>query len=387
MKNPADAVRIFLLALLAAGAFFAAAFAVSAPAAQPAASQAPVATPAPSPLPSPAPSPTPSPAPEVTLAFTGDVNFADDWYNMLHYARTAGVEDCFGPLLLEEMRGADVLLSNNEFAFSGRGSPMAGKQFTFCSRPENAAIWQQLGADIVSLANNHCFDYGEQAFLDTLATLDEAGIVYVGAGADLEEAMTPRFFTVQGLTIGYLACTRAEKYILTPEAGEDSPGVLRCYDPALAVQAIEEARGLCDYLVVYVHWGTEYSTGLEQAQTDLATLFAQAGADLIVGSHPHILQGAGWRGDVPVLYSLGNFWFNMETVDTALLTVTLTGPGAENATVRLLPCVQTGGRTSLVTDEAEKARILDHLNDISESGWFDEDGLLHPPAEEPAAGT
>ena len=144
-----------------------------------------------------------------------------------------------------------------------------------------------------------------------------------------------RYFTVDGLTIGYVACTRAEKYILTPEAGEDSPGVLRCYDPELAVQVIEEASSQCDYLVVYVHWGTEYSTQLEQAQTDLATLFAEAGADLIVGSHPHILQGAGWRGDVPVLYSLGNFWFNMETVDTALLTVTLTGPGAENATVRL----------------------------------------------------
>ena len=64
---------------------------------------------------------------------------------------------------------------------------------------------------------------------------------------------------------------------------------------------------------------------LEQAQTDLATAYAEAGADLIVGAHPHILQGAGWRGDVPVFYSLGNFWFNMETEDTALLTVTIDG--------------------------------------------------------------
>ena len=86
---------------------------------------------------------------------------------------------------------------------------------------------------------------------------------------------------------------------------------------------------------------------------------------------------------MPVLYSLGNFWFNMETVDTALLTVTLTGPGAENATVRLIPCIQTGGRTSILTDKGEKARILDHLNSISESGWFDADGVLHPPEEQP----
>lgn len=379
MKNPLDAVKIFFGVVCVAGAFAAAAFAPGA-GGQPA---APSPTPSPTPAASPAPSPSPTPAPEVTLAFTGDVNFADDWYNMLHYTKTTGAEDCFDPLLLEEMRGADILLSNNEFAFSDRGAPMAGKQFTFCSRPENVELWQQLGVDIVGLANNHCFDYGAEAFADTLTTLSDAGIAYVGAGADLEEAMTPRYFTVDGLTIGYVACTRAEKYVLTPEAGEDSPGVLRCYDPELAVQVIEEAGSQCDYLVVYVHWGTEYSTQLEQAQTDLATLFAEAGADLIVGSHPHILQGAGWRGDVPVLYSLGNFWFNMETVDTALLTVTLTGPGAENATVRLIPCIQTGGRTSILTDKGEKARILDHLNSISESGWFDADGVLHPPEEQP----
>ena len=181
---------------------------------------------------------------------------------------------------------------------------MPGKQFTFRAKTANVSMWQQLGADIVGLANNHCFDYGEDAFLDTLSTLQGANIPYVGAGKNLEEAMQPQFFLVGGMKIGYVACTRAEKYILTPEAGETSPGVLRCYDPELAVQAIQTASEQCDYLVVYVHWGTEGSTVLEQAQTDLATRFTEAGADLIVGAHPHILQGAGWRKDTPVLYSL-----------------------------------------------------------------------------------
>ena len=292
------------------------------------------------------------------LAFTGDVNFADDWYNMLHYAKTAGIEDCFGESLLAEMRAADVLLCNNEFVFSDRGSPMPGKQFTFRAKTANVSMWQQLGADIVGLANNHCFDYGEDAFLDTLSTLQGANIPYVGAGKNLEEAMQPQFFLVGGMKIGYVACTRAEKYILTPEAGETSPGVLRCYDPELAVQAIQTASEQCDYLVVYVHWGTEGSTVLEQAQTDLATRFTEAGADLIVGTHPHILQGAGWRQDTPVLYSLGNFWFNMETLDSALLKVTVSEPGAAGATVQLLPCIQTGGRVSLLEEDADRQRVL-----------------------------
>lgn len=310
------------------------------------------------------------------LAFTGDVNFADDWYNMLHYAKTAGIEDCFGESLLAEMRAADVLLCNNEFVFSDRGSPMPGKQFTFRAKTANVSMWQQLGADIVGLANNHCFDYGEDAFLDTLSTLQGADIPYVGAGKNLEEAMQPQFFLVGGMKIGYVACTRAEKYILTPEAGETSPGVLRCYDPELAVQAIQTASEQCDYLVVYVHWGTEGSTVLEQAQTDLATRFTEAGADLIVGAHPHILQGAGWRQDTPVLYSLGNFWFNMETLDSALLKVTVSEPGAAGATVQLLPCIQTGGRVSLLEEDADRQRVLNSLNDVMENGYFDANGNL-----------
>ena len=310
------------------------------------------------------------------LAFTGDVNFADDWYNMLHYAKTAGIEDCFGESLLAEMRAADVLLCNNEFVFSDRGSPMPGKQFTFRAKTANVSMWQQLGADIVGLANNHCFDYGEDAFLDTLSTLQGANIPYVGAGKNLEEAMQPQFFLVGGMKIGYVACTRAEKYILTPEAGETSPGVLRCYDPELAVQAIQTASEQCDYLVVYVHWGTEGSTVLEQAQTDLATRFTEAGADLIVGAHPHILQGAGWRQDTPVLYSLGNFWFNMETLDSALLKVTVSEPGAAGATVQLLPCIQTGGRVSLLEEDADRQRVLNSLNDVMENGCFDMNGNL-----------
>lgn len=348
----------------------------------------PDATIQPSPTPEPMPSPTPLPANwhriepaedgTVTLAFTGDVNFADDWYIMERY-RSSGREnfsDNFSPDLLELMRGADILLCNNEFCLSDRGQPMPGKLYTFRAAPGNAVFWYDMGADLVSLANNHSADYGIEAFSDTLYVLKDAGIPYIGAGLDLAEAQQAQYFLAGDRTIAFVGATRAEKYILTPQATQDSPGVLYTYDPEETLQAIRTAADNADFVVVYVHWGTEGSTVLEQAQTDLATAYAEAGADLIVGSHPHILQGAGWRGDVPVFYSLGNFWFNMETEDTALLCVTLDADGG--VTCRLRPCLQADGVTSLMTDPDDIASVLDGLNAVMESGSFAPDGTLLP---------
>ena len=371
-----------LLAVLPAGCG-----AGSAPAATPAPTAQATAVPSPTPEPTPEPTPLPAnwhridPAQDgtVTLAFTGDVNFADDWYIMQQYYNSGRTDfaDNFSPDLLELMRGADILLCNNEFCLSDRGSPLPGKAYTFRAKPENAAYWYTMGADLVSLANNHCGDYGPDAFLDTLYVLKDAGIPYIGAGQDLAEAQQAQYFVAGDLTIAFVGATRAEKYIMTPQATQDSPGVLYTYDPADTVEAIRTASQNADFVVVYVHWGTEESTVLEQAQTDLATAYAEAGADLIVGAHPHILQGAGWRGDVPVFYSLGNFWFNMETQDTALLTVTLSADG--EPVCRLLPCLQSGGVTTLVTDPDEVARVLNHLNTVMESGSFAPDGTLLKP--------
>ena len=201
----------------------------------------------------------------------------------------------------------------------------------------------------------------------------------MGAGRNIEEAQKAQYFIAGGMKIAYVASSRAEKYICTPEAGPDSPGILRTYEPELTMEAIREAKANSDYVVVYVHWGTEGSQVLEEAQIDLATLYAEAGADLIVGAHTHILQGAGWREEVPVLYSMGNFWFNMETEDTALAKVTLNGPHTEDAQVQMLPAIQSGGRTELASPQ-DAARILQSLNRVMESGSFDEQGILHKNA-------
>lgn len=130
---------------------------------------------------------------EITLAFAGDVNLDDSWCVMQHLRSQGGdLSACIDPALIQRMNAADLCCVNNEFAFSDRGAPMAGKAYTFRSRPENVSIWNTLGVDVATLANNHVFDYGGEAFSDTLDTLQNAGIDWVGAGRNLEEAMTRR---------------------------------------------------------------------------------------------------------------------------------------------------------------------------------------------------
>jgi poly-gamma-glutamate synthesis protein (capsule biosynthesis protein) len=341
-------------------------------------SPSPSPTPAPTPSPSPTPAPTPTPAPPIVLAFAGDINLDDSWSTMQFLAaQENGLADCLSPSLLERMRSADIFLLNNEFAISDRGAPLENKLYTFRAKPENVAYLLEMGVDIVSLANNHAFDYGAEAFFDTLEYLSAAEIRYIGAGRDLDEAMSAQYFTINDLTIAYVAASRAEKYILTPQASATSPGILRTYDSALFLEAVERAKANADIVIAYVHWGTEYSYVLEEAQTTLARELIDNGADLVIGAHPHCLQGIEYYNDKPIIYSLGNLWFNDRTLATVLLEVTITSPTEIILTIE--PCLQANYRTELLSDYAGRREVFDLLMDISPRGevWIDDEGVVH----------
>jgi len=298
------------------------------------------------------------------LAFAGDINLADTWVTMQYLSKqTNGLNDCISQPLTERLRAADILLINNEFAFSDRGAPMKGKSYTFRAKTENVKYLLEMGVDIVGLANNHVFDYGEDAFYDTLDTLEKAGIAYVGAGRNISEAMDPQYYIISGVKVAYVAASRAEKNIMTPEAKENKPGVLRTYDSALFLEKVRNAKSNADIVIAYVHWGTEYSYVLEKNQTKLARDLIDNGADLVIGAHPHILQGIEYYNGKPVVYSLGNLWFNEKTLDTALLEVTINSPDDIILTIR--PCLQKDKKTSLLTDESDRKRVFELLMSIS----------------------
>lgn len=313
----------------------------------------------------------------ITLGFAGDVNLDENWPTTLHLnQQDNGIEDCISEEIIEDLRACDLFMLNNEFTYSDRGTPMNGKMYTFRATPSRVDVIKELGADIVLLANNHIYDYGAEAMLDTMDVLKESGIDYVGAAKNDDEACNIVYYEIDGMKIAYVAASRAEKNKMTPQATEDSPGILRAYDPKEFLSLVQEADQNSDFVVANIHWGTEYSFELEEVQKELGHALAEAGADLVIGTHPHVLQGIEIYDDVPIFYSLGNFWFNEKDLYSGYAKVTVDASDASIQEIQFVPCVQQNCETRLPMNNEERQEILDFLEDISEHVMISEEGMI-----------
>lgn len=326
-----------------------------------------------------------------SLGFAGDICFADNYLPMQHLASlgSSDISDGIDPAFIELMRKMGLMWINNEFVYSSQGQPLDGKAWTFKADPAHVSYLNDLGIDIAGLANNHVFDYGEEAFLDTLDTIKQAKIPYVGAGRTLKEAMAPVILEIDGFRIAYVAASRAEYTIYTPQATESSPGILWCYDNELFLQAIRDARKQADFVVALPHWGIEHSTELEYEQIDGAHAYIDAGADAVIGAHTHILQGIEYYEGKPIVYSLGNFWFDDYDIDTMVAELRISGEREEGsgasdtdplgqASVELVvhPGTQSGVYTKMAATPEEQERIFSYLEGISVNVAIDSAGVV-----------
>lgn len=314
---------------------------------------------------------------DFTLCFGGDISLDEKAVTTAQLDASEGdISKCISPELIEIMQTADLMCLNNEFTYSTNGAPLEGKAYTFRAHPDRVSVLHDLGVDIVQLNNNHVYDYGRQAMLDTFDTLEGAGIDYFGAGRNLEEAMSPVYYTLDDKVVAFVGASRAEKNKMTPQATEERPGILRCYDTELFLQVIEEADTNADFVVAVVHWGTEYSYDLEQVQLTTGKEYLDAGADVIIGGHSHCLQGMEFYDGKPIIYSLGNYWFNDKTLDSMLIELHFSGNDKEqNLEVKMIPAIQTHATTNWV-DEAEQQRIYDFMESISINVEIDENGIV-----------
>ena len=317
---------------------------------------------------------------EVSIIFAGDIDFDPGYSNMNALAgRSGGIRDCISSDLQDLLSGNDICMLNNEFPYSDRGNPTPDKKYTFRAKPDSVNMLKELGVDIVSLANNHAYDYGPDALLDTFDTLSSAGIPYVGAGHNINEAEKPVYFISGGMKIAVVAATQIERGGSpdTREATVSSPGVLRTQEPEKFLKVISSAAADSDFVIVYVHWGTENVNQYEQSQADLAASYADAGADLIIGDHPHVLQGFGYVDNVPVIYSLGNFWFNSKNLDNCVVVAKIKDSSLES--LQFVPCRQHDCYTEMMHPgtTGDYERIISEMRDYSaDNADISDDGYV-----------
>lgn len=300
---------------------------------------------------------------EINLGFVGDVSLADNFDIMPKYdERGQGVYGILSEDVVNIMNSMDIMIANNEFTISNRGEPLPNKYYTFRADPSRISIYKEMGVDLLTLANNHVYDFGEDAFLDTLETLEKNDFPYVGAGRNIDEASKPFYFIANGYKIAFVNATRAEKYILTPEATDTSSGVLRAYDPTKFKELISEVEKDSDFVIALIHWGKEDSHELEQVQIDTGKEYIDAGADILIGTHAHTLQGIEFYKGKAIVYNIGDFIFNRESKDTGILKIKIANNGF--MTHYFIPCYQHDMKTSLLIDE-NKNRVLDNIRNWS----------------------
>lgn len=309
---------------------------------------------------------------EVTVA--GDLCFAEDGYVLDHYDEVNDLKRCISPEILDITNKTDIFYLNHEYCVSENGAPLEGKYYTFRANPERMGLLKEMGTDLVTLANNHIYDYGEEAMLDTLNYLNQDNIPYVGGGRNKEEADKPVYFIINGMKIGFVAATNAENTKFTPAAAEESAGVLEAYDTAEYNQIIAEASKECDYLIAYIHWGPEDTNQYEASQTEQGTEFLASGADIVIGGHPHVLQGIEYVDGKPIVYSMGDFWFNGETKYTGLLKLNITYDGLKE--MSFVPCRQTEYTTQYLSEADAQREMYDFLQGLSPNAAIDDNGVI-----------
>ena len=331
----------------------------------------------------------------LTACFTGDVMLARRYLQPGGIIAERGPEAVF-ERVSDRLNEADITFINLECALTDEGESHPTKSIVFRSWPQNVAGLNYAGVDVACLANNHIHDYGRRGLEETLQVLDSAGIAYSGAGMNESQALQPTFRTVNGIRLGMLAyCNRTGRdYSERPfgDATYDKFG-FAYFSADNIIRSVPDADELCDVLVIYVHGGWEYaqipslnrrdepgnlpanpeewqvvSAERDSATRELEHLAIDLGADLVIGTHPHVLQGFEIYNGVIIAHSLGNFVFDQDFTETwpsAAVWVSVANDRIEEAWIEplfidnYLPTPATGSLGHKIID-----RLADYSTDL-----------------------
>ncbi len=301
------------------------------PTAEPSPPSRTASTPAPeSPSVSP-PEPDPAPRRPLTIAFAGDVHFEGALQARLDDPATALVSTT------GTLAAADLAMVNLETSVGRGGRPEPGKRFTFQAPATALTALAAAGVDVVTMANNHALDFGRAVLPSTFDAIDAVAgadppLAVVGIGRDARDAFRPAVADVDGTVVATLGATIAGTDPTADPTGQwaatrSSAGTADAIDPARLLRAVEKADAVADVVVVYMHWGIQGDSCPAVSQRSLARALVRRGADIVVGSHAHRLQGDGPLGAGYAAYGLGNYvWYTASsgpTADAGVLTLTV----------------------------------------------------------------
>ena len=332
----------------------------------------PTETPAPTATNTPIPSVTPTP-PITTILFTGAIVPGRCVQAAIDAQDNA---DFLYDDVRELISSADIAVGTLNAALTDF-SPYTGcvKTFVLVGSPNNADALANAGFDVMSVATNHIKNCnlstcGDQAFWDTMDNLERVGIVPVGAGNNLQEAMQPIVIEKNGIRFGFVSLGEVESRAF---ADENTPGIAPlpadfAEAKANLRSAIAAARAISDVVIAMPHWGSDYSAMPNYRQLFFDQVAIEAGADLVLGNHPHVIQGMREIEGIPVFYSLGSFVFDQDwSLETQQgIVVVVTFEGTELRDYQVIPVHIEGTGHVQIAESPEAEEILERFQSLSE---------------------
>lgn len=305
--------------------------------------------------------PAPSGPATITVAAVGDMHFDRQVRVLINKSGSTAPLAEVAP----QLAAADIAVGNLESTLSDLGERRTDKDYTFKGDPRGVEALAHAGIDFVSLANNHALDCGTDALLDTIARLDASGIAHSGAGANAADAWAPAVRDVNGTTVAYLAFSHIlpNGFIATSNKAGIAQGRMNMDQ---VETAIRNADATYDYVLVSFHWGVENVDDCNAEQVADGHRAIDAGADLVLAHHPHVIQAVEYYNGKLIAYSLGDFVFDhysRKTGEAFVLEAEL-GPNGIGAVTVTPVYLDQYGRPEYVTGEAA-ATILERLKLIS----------------------
>lgn len=285
----------------------------------------------------------------------------------------SGVRDIF--------KKDDITFLNLETSITNISKPAnPKKEYNFASDPKTAKELKNSSVEIVSLSNNHSMDYGHKGFVDTMNYLDDAEVLYVGGGRNYEEALKYKIIEVKGKKIGFLGYNRVIPSS-TWRATKDKAGQIGLYDYEIdkMLPYIKDVKSKVDYLLLAVHWQGMPTENIPKKFTIAGHKLIDAGVDVVVGTHPHVMQATEFYKNGVIFYSLGNFIFDNPSprqIKTAIVQLEIS-PKDLSTKIKYIPCKSINTKP-IVLEGKERIVEIKYMNKLNSkfNSFVQEDGYL-----------